>query len=69
MQRWTATEAWSYKKKKHKKGKAYRKPVYKDPTVKRCLLILDTKIIGQKKAFYRQRIPESLPSWGKKLLT
>ena len=35
--------AWSYKKKKHKKIKAYRKSVKKEPTVKRCLLILDLK--------------------------
>ena len=32
-------KAWSYKKKKHKKIKAYRKSVQKKPTVKRCLLI------------------------------
>ena len=36
-------EAWSYKKKKHKKIKAYRKSVKKEPTVKRYLLILDSK--------------------------
>ena len=49
------------KKKKHKKIKAYRKSVKKEPTVKRCLLILEMKpyIIVQRKAFYRQRIPES----------
>ena len=35
-------KAWSYKKKKHK-IKAYRKSVQKEPTVKRCLLILDLK--------------------------
>ena len=29
-------EAWSYKKKKHKKIKAYRKSVRKEPRVKRC---------------------------------
>ena len=56
-------EAWSYKKNKHKKIKAYRKSVQKEPTVKRCLLILDwrkaTNTIGQRKAFYRQRIPYS----------
>ena len=37
------SEAWSYKKKKHKKMKAYRKSVYKKLIVKRCLLILDLK--------------------------
>ena len=55
-------KAWSYKKKKHKKIKTYRKSVQKEPTVKRCLLILDLKavyIICQGKAFYRQRIRES----------
>ena len=36
-------ETWSYKKKKHKKITAYRKSVQKEPTVKRCLLILDLK--------------------------
>ena len=29
--------------KKHKKNKAYRKSVYKEPTGKGCLLILDSK--------------------------
>ena len=53
-------EAWSYKKKNHKKITAYKISVYKEPAVKRCLLILDLKplkIIGQRKTFYRQRIP------------
>ena len=36
-------EAWSYKKKKHKKVKACRKSVSKEPTFKRCWLILDSK--------------------------
>ena len=36
-------KAWSYKKKKHKKIKAYRKSLQKEPTVNRCLLILDLK--------------------------
>ena len=36
-------QAWSYMKKKHKKIKAYRKSLYKEPTVNRCLLILDLK--------------------------
>ena len=36
-------DAWSYKKKKHKKIIAYRKSVQKEPAVKRCLLILDLK--------------------------
>ena len=36
-------KAWSYKKKKHKKIKAYKKSVSEKPTVKRCLLIPDLK--------------------------
>ena len=36
-------EAWSYNKKKHEKIKTYRTYVQKEPTVKRCLLILDLK--------------------------
>ena len=32
-------ETWSYKKKKLKKINAYRKSVYKAPTVERCLLV------------------------------
>ena len=36
-------EAWSYKKNKHKKIRAQRKSVLKEPTVKRCLSILDLK--------------------------
>ena len=55
-------KAWSYKKKKHKKIKAYRKSVQKEPTIKKCLnysRLQVTKIIGQGKTFYRQTIPES----------
>ena len=36
-------EAWSYKKTNYRKLKVYRKSVQKEPTVKRCLLILDLK--------------------------
>ena len=36
-------EAWSYKKKKYRKIKTYRKYILKEPTVKRCVLILDLK--------------------------
>ena len=36
-------KAWSYKKKRDKKIKAYRKPLQKEPTVNRCLLIPDLK--------------------------
>ena len=36
-------KAWSYKKKEHRKIKAYRKSLYNGPTVNRCLLILDLK--------------------------
>ena len=37
-------KAWSYKKKKHKKIKAYTKSLYKEPTVNRCLFILDLQL-------------------------
>ena len=36
-------KAWSYKKKKYKKIKAYRKSLYKEPAVKMCMLILNLK--------------------------
>ena len=55
-------KAQSYKKKKHKKIKGYRKFVWKEPTVKSFLLTVTLNviyIIGQRKAFYRQRIAES----------
>ena len=41
--------------------KAYRKSLYQEPTVNRCLLILDLKSLrslGQRKTSPRQRIPE-----------
>ena len=38
-------KAWSYKKKKRKKNKAYRKSLSEERTVNRCLLILDLKVI------------------------
>ena len=41
-------EAWSYKKKKHKKIKAYRKSVQKEPRIKMCLLILGLKPFSSK---------------------
>ena len=34
---------WSYKKGSTKKITGYRKSVYNEPTIKRCLLILDLK--------------------------
>ena len=36
-------EAWSYKKKNHKKIKAYEESLQEESAVKRCLLILDLK--------------------------
>ena len=36
-------KTWSYKKKKHKKIKSYKKSLSKEPTVNKCLLILDLK--------------------------
>ena len=41
-------EAWSCRKKKHKKVKAYRKSVQKEPTVEKSLLILDLKPLRSK---------------------
>ena len=54
-------EICSYKTNKYKKIKAYKKFVQKEPTVKRCLKarLKAIQIIGRRKAFYRQRIPES----------
>ena len=50
-------EAWSYKKEITKKITGYRKSVQKEPTVKRWLVVHSrlkaTKIIGQRKEFYR----------------
>ena len=64
-------EAWSYKKKKRKKIKAYRKSVLKEPTVKRYLLILDLKplrsYVKGKHSIGREL--QSLAVQGKKLLT
>ena len=34
-------KGWNYKRKKYKKIKAYRKSIYKEPTGKKCLIILD----------------------------
>ena len=36
-------KTWSYNKKEHKNVKAYRKSLYEELTVNRCLLILDLK--------------------------
>ena len=36
-------KTWSFKKREHKKIKAYMKSLYKEPTVDMCLLILDLK--------------------------
>ena len=41
-------EAWSYKRKKHKKIKVYRKSVQKETKVKRCLLILNNCSINRR---------------------
>ena len=38
-----AQQARSYRKNKRKKIKAYKKSLYKEPTVNKCLLILDLK--------------------------
>ena len=47
---------------KRLKIKGYRKSLSTEPKVNRCLLILLLRVIyivGQRKVFYRQRIPES----------
>ena len=64
-------KARSYKKKKHKKIKAYTKSLQKEPTVNMCLLILDLKSFGsQVKGKYSiGRKFQSLAVQGKKLLT
>ena len=61
----------SYEKKKHKKIKAYRKFVQKEPTVQRCLLILGLKpFTSQVKENHSiGREFQSLAVRGKKLLT
>ena len=64
-------EAWSYKKRSTKKITRYRKSVQKEPTIKRCLLILDLKPLrSQTKAKNSiGREFQSLAVRGKKLLT
>ena len=64
-------DAQSYKKKKHKKIKAYSKSIQKEPTVKRCLLILDFKPLrSQVKGKHSiGREFQSLAVQAKKLLT
>ena len=64
-------KACTYKKKKHKKVKAYKKSVKKEPTVKRYLLILDLKPLrSQVKGKHSiGREFQSLAVRGKKLLT
>ena len=73
MQGWTAT-TWDMelqKKKKHKTITAYRKFALKEPTVKRCLLILDIKPLrSQVKGKHSiSRKFQNLAVRGKKLLT
>ena len=43
MQGWTATTATGVTRKRSITSKEYKKSVSKEPTVKRCLLILDLK--------------------------
>ena len=54
-------ETWSHRKKKYKKIKACRKSFQKEPTDKRYVnsRFKAIQIIGQRKAFYRQKSPES----------
>ena len=64
-------EAWSYKKKKHKKITTYRKSVQKESAVKTCLLILDLKPLRLqvKGKHSKDREFQSLALRGRKLLT
>ena len=49
MQGWTANTMHGVtRKKEYKKIKAYRKSLYKEPTVDMCLLILDLKPLRSK---------------------
>ena len=61
----------SYKKKEQKKIKAYRKSLHKEPTVKRCLLILDLNplrsYVKAKHSIGREFQSQAVQ--GKKLLT
>ena len=63
--------AWIYKEKKHRKIKAYRKSLYNETAVNRCLLILDLKpfrsYVKGKHSIGREF--QSLAVSGKKLLT
>ena len=63
-------EAWSYKKKKHKEDYRKEPRVQKEPTVKRCQLILDVKPLrSQFKGKHSiDRESQSLAVQGKKLL-
>ena len=64
-------KTWSYKKKKHKKIKAYKKSLQKEPTATKCLLILHLKpfrsFVKGKHSIGRKL--QSLPVRGKKMLT
>ena len=64
-------EAWSYKKRSTKRITGYRKSVSKEPTVKRCLLILNLKPLRSyvKGQHSIGREFQSLAVQGKKLLT
>ena len=64
-------EAWSYKKRSTKKIAGYRKSDYKEPTVKRCMLILDLKLLRSyvKGKHSIAREFQSLAMQGKEMLT
>ena len=64
-------EAWSYKKRRRQKNTRYRKSIQKEPTVKRCLLILNLKPLRSqvKRKHSIGREFQSLAMRGKKLLT
>ena len=64
-------KTWSYKKKKHKNIKAYLKSLWKEPTVNKCLLILDLNpfrlYVKRKHSIGREF--QSIAVQGKRLLT
>ena len=59
MQGWTAPTRNGVKTKRSTKKLKRTENLFKEPTVNRCLLILDLKAYKSKETFYMQRIPES----------
>ena len=59
MQGWTAPTRNGVTTKSRAKKLKRTENLFKEPTVNRCLLILDLKPYKSKETFYLQRIPES----------